>query len=661
MNYHAKYLKYKSKYMSLRNQFGGDIYNDFYAFGKFSKTEFTNPRNIVKSGAEYKLEFVDESLLRKCEHIKDLFGKVCSADYYDRSMDIIYITQLETQIKQYIGLEDDDLQMSLVVHDAFFSNIAPSQLRKDYNTLCENPHELQKCLEYLRVLFMSNYPENKNFRIQWSNHGQDVYFATNIDQNSVEPIIEVGKMNNMYVFVANRKYYYPVLNDGGKLKDIHLNTIDASRVIRLKTNKLYIYETGETKKNTYAQRIVEMSRDKTLKCVVRIVNRAQFESDTTLLSFEFKPHVPENVSDLINAVLLREGFKFEISSKDGKNTIYVNVTLSPHEMNAQKSDEFLVYDVPESDLEEVRKVKMIGHVTNLFDGHSTGIDMSVPSTILSRRGVTPYTFNEYISDPLSHIEDIKEKFGCDIIKYLIFNKRWDGYDTIFNRLDMWESAMGNLHTLKTQVLRSLTDIVNDKNLTTLGSALDKTLDYERDWKKFLFDNNNLNHLGRLFGMTTSNYDSTAFSSDIIVPQTTESFHIGYLYGMDKITFMGALSHENGHHVREIAEIKNYFAQFYPENDGVNYFSGVEENATYGEFLADVFSMIYLDAYLAFEERTNDQNFEIIREWFRWNCTKTVTNKISVGHPHHQFRHNTLLISKRVFNIVCEKFPHTEGQ
>jgi hypothetical protein len=339
--------------------------------------------------------------------------------------------------------------------------------------------------------------------------------------------------------------------------------------------------------------------------------------------------------------------------------IFVDVQITPQEMNTQSPDHFLVYEVPKEDRENIEDITVIGHVTNLPSGNSTKITLYLRSNLLNRYGVTESEFSEYISNPILHLEGIKEKFRCGIIKYLIFNKKWNEYDdTIFNRLDMWESAMSELDTFKPRMIHSLAGIIGGDAIRYLPRKLNEYQEYTSEWKKFLFKDNDVSSLNHLFSAFTNNYNANEFSQDIIRPLAPSSFHIGYLYGISKITLMGALSHESGHHIMNISELRTYFENFYPNNDSSNYFSGIKEKETYNEFLADIYSMMNLDAYLASNILTIDENFKIIKEWFRWNCTKNVANNILAGHPHNQFRHNTLLISKRVFDIVCNKFPMT---
>ena len=129
--------------------------------------------------------------------------------------------------------------------------------------------------------------------------------------------------------------------------------------------------------------------------------------------------------------------------------------------------------------------------------------------------------------------------------------------------------------------------------------------------------------------------------------------------MKPISMIGALSHELGHNIYENNALKVPFSKFLGKiyTDTNQYFATTERaKNTFNEFVADVFSVICLDKYLELfaSGLTLDQKVKIIEDWILVNCTPSSSSVISSGHPAHSFRVNTLLVSKRVYKIMCEK-------
>jgi len=304
-----------------------------------------------------------------------------------------------------------------------------------------------------------------------------------------------------------------------------------------------------------------------------------------------------------------------------------------------------------------------------FDGEQINIDLKILKPIYLEYGIEKDNFeklyqklkNNTITD--MEIKNIYTKLKIPIVIYLILTKNYNisPFTTIWDNLKKWDEGLQILLDNNENIINSFIfthknkNIFNANEINIFKNIINTRKIYLNKFSKIFFKNNNYNSLTYLFQLTTNYYDPNTLSQDILNPLSSTSFHIGYLLGMDKYCVVGAVAHELGHNIFENPILWKKMKPLMNKLYNSNKFYFKKYPIVYREFVADIYSVLFLDSYLKNCHKNNDEKFEIIRNWFRWNCTKNKQNSMESGHPHNEFRSNTLLISKQVRKVICAKY------
>ena len=162
---------------------------------------------------------------------------------------------------------------------------------------------------------------------------------------------------------------------------------------------------------------------------------------------------------------------------------------------------------------------------------------------------------------------------------------------------------------------------------------------------------------RLIGNDINNTGPDSFSGNFEIP-----FHIfmiplrwGKVFFDSKITLLTAISHEIGHSLKGLDDVRIKFINIL--------FEGIEKkwndskySLSFKEMMNEGFCDILgvkMTEYYVFDINvlSDDQKYKEIQQSFGWICNWK-RSFIDAGHPHHSFRLNLLLTSERIHNFLC---------
>jgi hypothetical protein len=663
MDYYKKYLKYKLKYLNLSKQTGGSLDKSLLFFQTYRQNNFSNPK-------EYNtlLDILQEPTdLEDClsvAELQNIFPKICrGVDNYDKSTTPSIIFEYDKKISEYLNLSELYSNFESIIGqapenfkqflDASFNLGMPanllsvsSQLHTDYNNTMSNDVEIKNILddvlEYLDIEVLYKGVEQKIFynevQMLYDKFRKHIHITDN-ESESVkinDKPVKIWKINTQLYFYVDDKYYeYSSDSDA-------INIYICNNFIKESKNNSDVLEGTETvEKEMYC-------KSKEIRQFYKITDNEKYKTK------EERKCLYESEEAARNANYVNQIKKTVM----GKYDLYIKAK--------EITNEGLIKALTES---------RYSYVASGDYGEGLTVIPEIKRKIYTEYGFTKESFEE-LREKVSNTDrleaDEKEKISKIIIKYLVLNHDYgvDGYsDSIWTYLKKQDLEITRLNEVLNSLITEINFKIKDRDFLTEEEKdyfQEKIInEHKSDLNKLMkhwFKFNNLDSLLFLLKNDTKNYDPNSFSQATIEPNkgieiNDISYHLGFIILMEPISMIGGLAHELGHNIFG-SKLKKPFLDFfkkYYKNDE-NYFAGHAEKSTYNEFIADIFSVLCLDKYLEkyTDGMTNEQKFEIIDKWFLVFCNNPANSKIIQGHPEHSFRINTLLISKRVYKIICSK-------
>jgi hypothetical protein len=657
MNYYQKYLKYKTKYLELK-QNGGTIDKNILFFEEYLEDKFKTPKildelnnNLIQSSD---LEVEECNKLTKLHNI---FNIICTRTEYDESFNNTKLFDLNDDIEKYLGINTffGDSNTDGLTEAFGALPLEDSELEKDYNKIIANNVELNKVLkniyEYLECEYESinkNEVKYNSISVINSVSNQQIFIDTE-ESNAVfyeDKPIKIWIISKNIIYQKGNDYYQIIIKEGedtliqgeGRSEDILIQEIDIIESI----NGFNIYKGDKDE-------IKELYPDGTRKTV-----KCNFMDSKKIPKNCFTEKSEKSFSDTLNGPKV----KLDVVKCTYQLNIKSKKITSPLEL-PDKYNYILKQGYSGTPL-----LVPINSIKNIYLDYNFTED---EFNILKRKIINNTDLNK----------EEKDKLKNAIIIYLVLNKKYPKLNpstkTIWEYLKIQSQNIDNLY----EVIKLLENefkfnINNEPFFNELQINIFKTNIIDKhfyDMNKFIkswFIGNNYLILSQLLKNNTDLYDPDVLSTDVLtsaISRTYGSYHLGYIILMDPINFIGAVSHEIGHIIYSDTSLQGIFKTFinkyYKPNE--QYFGRGENNKTYNEFIADFFSVLCLDKYLElYTNNDYNQQINIIKKWFLFNCTPSMRNAISSGHPHHSFRINTLLLSKRVYKIMCTYVKNLES-
>ncbi len=155
----------------------------------------------------------------------------------------------------------------------------------------------------------------------------------------------------------------------------------------------------------------------------------------------------------------------------------------------------------------------------------------------------------------------------------------------------------------------------------------------------------------------------AFGTGFYVPHNMFGTPLKWFTTCPKEFLATAICHEIGHALKDLTsppinkykQIVNNISAKWNLNKATFNNSQISFDEIYNELFCDLIGVEWLENYLFNTPQnsalTDDQKYNIIRNSFAWNC-EYPKSSIEQGHPHHSFRINLLLLSKKIHNFLC---------
>jgi len=591
MDYYHKYLKYKTKYLNLLSQKGGTLDQNILFFENYQEQNLSNPRilNIIEDKLQNPTDLGDCPSIQKLQYI---FPLVCKGPVsYDKSTSPKILDEYNDKIVEYLGID---------------------KLLADYDFV-QNFEVLEE---------MGLFP------------GTDSPFvleleSTMSDDSKLNPILKniINFLDVETQEIKTERIHYNIINSifgasGEQHKILTQTTSDLSNGAMYNGQPIKIWQIGNDiyiqKDTDYYKLITDGNKGTTVN--IRTIN------------------IPEK--DPVSKSKIQNVYNLDLEC--------VKLDSAPPSLPAKYS--FFALDISKSGT----YILETNTITRVF--------------VYERYKFNADTFKllkDKIDGGTSLTGEEKDKIKIAVGKYLALTHDYGISEfpgTIWDSAIKQDICAGQLQNIIESLLEDFTFNIGTTPFfdeKTRKTYTKKIIEHEKrnliNFNKHWFMQNSYRALRLLLKQTTSDYSQNSFSQSTLTPVDDMSYHLGIILLMNDLTFAGAIAHELGHNIYQNVELntifKNLLTKYYKDNE--QYFAS--NSKTYNEFIADLFSVLCLDKYLELYAGAKDNNakMDIIRNWFLFNCTIDASTSSISGHPHNSFRVNTLLISKRVYKIVCQ--------
>lgn len=298
----------------------------------------------------------------------------------------------------------------------------------------------------------------------------------------------------------------------------------------------------------------------------------------------------------------------------------------------------------------------------------------------------PRTLDIKNMDDISSLsQDIKNKLRICCIIYVISNSKkiLKSNGNLLN-LSLYE-AMMNFLILLEEIVNLLLDKLSVPADPLIREKLNQYNGYPMLVYLFFYNENDFEINGprnapnllynfeknKILGEKVNNNGEDAFVTGFFYPEERYGIPLKWFTTCPKELLATTICHEIGHALKEIkpqpVSIQNYKSLVDDialkwDNLNFQYYSESGQkmvqfnfNEAYMELFCDLFGVIWLENYL-FETThsqslSDDNKYDVIKKSYAWNC-EFPNSYISLAHPHHSFRVNLLLLSKKIHNFLC---------
>ncbi len=174
-------------------------------------------------------------------------------------------------------------------------------------------------------------------------------------------------------------------------------------------------------------------------------------------------------------------------------------------------------------------------------------------------------------------------------------------------------------------------------------------------------------INRYLGGDINNSGKDAASSAFYRPISIFTLPLKWMTSLKKETLATVLGHEIGHALKSnnidgvVVEVPAIIKRYKEKINDIEpkwtlkYNGELTFDNMYNELFCDIIGIEWLEYYLfntpEGDALSNDQKYNTIKNSFIWTCNYP-KSLIDAGHPHHSFRVNLLLLSKKIHNFLC---------